>query len=115
MAKNKDTATYTEQELEERVAAGESKTDWKRLDATSEADLEAAIEEDPDEDLDEFTGSAFAGLPIPPRKTYFRIGLDEDLVAWFKRGGRGYQTRMNAVLRQFYERHRKQRSDDART
>lgn len=32
--------------------------------------------------------------------------FDADMVAWFKAQGKGYQTRMNAVLRAFYERHR---------
>jgi uncharacterized protein (DUF4415 family) len=33
--------------------------------------------------------------------------FDADVVAWFKAGGRGYQTRMNAVLRRFMEAQRK--------
>jgi uncharacterized protein (DUF4415 family) len=29
--------------------------------------------------------------------------FDRDVVDWFKRQGRGYQTRMNAVLRKYME------------
>jgi len=29
--------------------------------------------------------------------------LDEDIVKWFKARGRGYQTRINAVLRAYVE------------
>ena len=29
--------------------------------------------------------------------------LDADVVEWFRSQGTGYQTRMNAVLRSFYE------------
>jgi uncharacterized protein (DUF4415 family) len=32
--------------------------------------------------------------------------LDADVVEWFRAQGRGYHTRMNAVLRSFYEAHR---------
>ena len=31
------------------------------------------------------------------------LRLDDDIIAWFKAGGRGYQTRINAVLRAFVE------------
>jgi uncharacterized protein (DUF4415 family) len=34
--------------------------------------------------------------------------LDADVVAWFRRQGRGYQTRINAVLRSYDGRGRRQ-------
>ena len=103
MAKKKRTVVLTDGEIDERIAAGEDRTDWVRVDAMSEAELEDAIADDPDEDPEEYVGAWFDGLPpIPPRKAYIHIGLDEDLVAWFKRPGHGYQTRMNAVLRAYY-------------
>ncbi len=34
-----------------------------------------------------------------PTKTSTTIRLDSDVLAWFKRQGKGYQTRINAVLR----------------
>ncbi len=48
---------------------------------------------------------AFIGLP--PQKTPVNAKFDEDVVTWFKAQGRGYQTRMNAVLRHYMETHRK--------
>ena len=36
--------------------------------------------------------------PESPKKQ-ITVRLDADMVEWFKRQGRGYQTRMNAVLR----------------
>lgn len=48
-----------------------------------------------------------ARLSFPDRaKTPLNMRLDADVVAWFKGQGKGYQTRMNAVLRSFYEAHR---------
>ena len=37
------------------------------------------------------------------RKRQITLRLDPDLVDWFQSQGRGYQTRMNAVLRTYYE------------
>jgi uncharacterized protein (DUF4415 family) len=34
-----------------------------------------------------------------PRKRQTTIRLDEDVIEWFKAAGRGYQSRMNAILR----------------
>lgn len=40
--------------------------------------------------------------PVPPKKLKINIALDPDVVAWFKQqaGGRGYQTLINAALRE---------------
>lgn len=39
----------------------------------------------------------------PPTKKQITLRLDEDIVAYFKEQGKGYQTRMNAVLRAFVD------------
>jgi uncharacterized protein (DUF4415 family) len=31
------------------------------------------------------------------------LRIDQDILAWFRQGGPGYQTRMNAVLRAFVD------------
>lgn len=36
-------------------------------------------------------------------KDRLTVRFDHDVVEWFKAGGRGYQTRMNAVLRSYFE------------
>ncbi len=40
-----------------------------------------------------------------PVKKQVTLRLDADLVAWFRSQGAKYQTRMNAVLRDYMERH----------
>ena len=45
------------------------------------------------------------GLPVPPRKKQIALRVDEDVLEWFKAQGEGYQTRMNAVLREFRNAH----------
>jgi uncharacterized protein (DUF4415 family) len=42
-------------------------------------------------------------------KTQLTVRFDSDLVDWFKADGKGYQTRMNAVLRAYVEAMRKRR------
>jgi uncharacterized protein (DUF4415 family) len=67
----------------------------------------------PDEDIntddipeldDEFWKNA--KVRYPEGKERLTIRLDEDMVQWFRSQGRGYQTKMNAVLRSFYEAHK---------
>jgi uncharacterized protein (DUF4415 family) len=69
----------------------------------------------PDEDIDysdisEADNRSWknAKVHVPDRpKMPLNVRLDADVVEWFRAQGRGYQTRMNAVLRSFYEAHRR--------
>ena len=40
-----------------------------------------------------------ATVPWPPVKKQLTIRLDADVLAWLKANGRGYQTRINRILR----------------
>ncbi len=40
--------------------------------------------------------------PVPP-KQLVSLRIDADVLAWFRAQGRGYQSRMNALLRAFME------------
>ena len=44
-------------------------------------------------------------IRMPEKKAALSIRLDPGVVAWFKKQGRGYQTRINAVLRSYVEAH----------
>ena len=46
---------------------------------------------------------ANARVVWPQGKAPVTLRLDKDIIAWFKHQGRGYQTRINAVLRAFVE------------
>jgi uncharacterized protein (DUF4415 family) len=77
------------------------KTDWARFDAITDEQLEAAIASDPDwADFKDIDWSD-AVLVIPARKKAISIRVDEDVLDYFKRGGEGYQRRINAVLRSY--------------
>jgi uncharacterized protein (DUF4415 family) len=83
------------------------KTDWKRLDALTDEEIEASIANDPDwEEFKDLDWSK-AVLVIPPKKKAISIRVDEDVLDYFKDEGAGYQRRMNAVLRSYVEQKRK--------
>ena len=88
-----------------RVSADQLKpvnTDWERVDALTDADIDKAIAEDPDAApaLDEeWFRTAEVGFPTAKIATSIRV--DGDVMDWFKTQGRGWQTRMNAVLRAY--------------
>ncbi len=50
-----------------------------------------------------------ARVVMPGRgKRQLTVRLDGDVLDWFKAQGKGYQTRMNAVLRSYFEAHREE-------
>jgi len=101
MRKRGDIVSYSAEEVAAMRRRGEDLTDWKRVKATTEAELEASIAADPDDIHEELDWKkAFIGLP--PRKKDIHIRIDSDVLEWFKRTGEGYQTRMNNVLRAFF-------------
>ncbi|MGL5115968.1 MAG: BrnA antitoxin family protein [Beijerinckiaceae bacterium] len=100
-------AIMLEGELYEQLDNGTLKplkgeTDWKRLDAMTDAEVTAAAEADPDSRPMTDDDWAQATLVIPP-KVAVGMRLDADVLAWFKQRGAGYQTRINAVLRRYME------------
>lgn len=89
-------------------------TRWKRVKALTDNDIARAIERDSDtfEVQPEWLEDAVIVLPVR-RKERITARFDKDVVDWFKGQGAGYQTRMNAVLRAYYE--ARQKNERART
>lgn len=79
------------------------RTDWARVDALSDAEIERMARNDGDNPGTDEADWADATIGAPPAKTRIHASLDADVVDWFRRQGRGYQTRMNAVLRRYME------------
>ena len=48
-----------------------------------------------------------ARVVVPPGKKQVTVRLDSDVLAWLKDQGKGYQTRINAILRAYYDAHAK--------
>jgi uncharacterized protein (DUF4415 family) len=76
-----------------------SLTDWERVDALSDEEIDTSDIPPLDEDF--FLN---AELLMPEPKQVITMRVDKDVLDWFKAQGRGYQTRMNAVLRMYMER-----------
>jgi uncharacterized protein (DUF4415 family) len=79
-------------------------TDWTRVDALTDEEIAQAITEDPDtfEPEPEWRQRAMILRPGQP-KLRVTAYFDQEVVEWFRAQGRGYQTRMNAVLRAYME------------
>ncbi len=77
---------------------GEGRTDWERLRRQREQGIDPEI--DPEEG--EFDWSR-ARVVMPAKKIPVSVRLDDDVLTFFKAQGRGYQTRINAVLRSYME------------
>ncbi len=102
MRKNGDIKRYSAKQLAAMKRKGKGRTDWARLEAMSEPELRAAIAADPD-DVHVETDWTRAVAGLPPRKRGIHIRLDEDVLTWFRKMGKGYQTMINNVLRAFVE------------
>ena len=45
------------------------------------------------------------GLQSAPRKAQITLRLDEDVLEWFRNQGKGYQTRINEILKAYKKAH----------
>jgi uncharacterized protein (DUF4415 family) len=74
--------------------------DWSRFDAMTEDDIRKAVAEDPDAAPVDMDWSDAVILELMP-KTPISLRVDTDVYDFFKSTGKGFQTRMNAVLRAY--------------
>jgi uncharacterized protein (DUF4415 family) len=84
--------------MKKRDLQKRSHTDWARLEAMGDEEIDFS---DIPELSEAFFQSAVLRLPKPKAKVCIR--LDQDILDWFKSQGKGYQTKINAVLRAFKE------------
>ena len=78
----------------------ESRTDWNRLKEMSDSEIDFS-------DVPKLNKSFFskAQVRMPKRKKAVSLRLDPDVLDWFKHEGKGYQTKINAILRAYVEAH----------
>jgi uncharacterized protein (DUF4415 family) len=105
MQKKDDTVRYTAEELADMSKRGETHSDWAKAAALTNDEIEAQIAADPDEasmviDWDSAT------IEMPQPKAVLNMRVDRDVLDYFRQTGKGYQTRINAVLRSYVERMR---------
>ena len=82
-----------------------SQLDRARIGRWTEAEIEKMAAADPDHPA--LDTAFWQGVDRLPRKEAISIKLDDDVLAFFRRQGRGYQTRINAVLRRHMQSQRK--------
>ena len=87
MSKNSTTVRYTFEQIEAKLARGESRTSADAPEAES-------LGEDFWRD---------AKVVMPRAKKAVSLRIDADVLDWFKAQGPGYLSRMNAVLRSFVD------------
>jgi uncharacterized protein (DUF4415 family) len=88
--------------MKPRNTAKESRTDWRKLATAPDTEIDTS-------DVPELSEEFFreAKLRLPKGKQSVSLRLDRDVLDWFKRQGKGYQTRINAILRAYVRSHRR--------
>ena len=76
-----------------------SKTDWGRVNAMKESGIDYS--DSPPLDKEFFKKAVL----WPGTKKQLTLRLDPDVVEYFKKQGRGYQSMINSVLRRYVEAH----------
>ncbi len=93
--------------MKKRATSKKSQTDWKRIKAMKDQDIDLS-------DNPELAPAMFAraivrrGLKPVPRKTQLTLRIDGDVLEWFRKQGRGYQTQINSLLRAYMEAHKRE-------
>jgi uncharacterized protein (DUF4415 family) len=83
-----------------KTAKPEPGTDWQRLRGMTDEEVHAAVIADPEIKPTDDAFWRAARVVMPQSKKTVTMRLDADLLAWFRRQ-RGYQTRINAILRAY--------------
>src|SRR4029450_4157486 len=87
----------------------ESETDWARLDTMTEEEVEQQAAEDMADLGIDPDWMEHAEVITPRTKDRVTVRLGHDILEWLKAQGRGYQTRINAILRAYVESQRARR------
>lgn len=102
MPRKNGTVRYTAKQIKSKIARGEDRTNWRKVDVVTGVKLEGSIRADADDIRAEPDWTrAIVGVPAP--KDHINIRIDHDVLQWFRSNGKGYQTLMNNVLRAFVQ------------
>ena len=80
----------------------ESRTNWRKLAALPDDRIDTSDIPELDEDF-----FREASVRLPKGKQSVSLRIDSDVLDWLKRQGKGYQTRINAILRAYVRAHRR--------
>ena len=91
--------------MRKKVTLSRSGTNWDRLRVVTDDQIDSS-------DVPVITPAQFAravvrrGLKPVEGKTQVTLRIDKDVLDWFRKQGRGYQTRINALLRAYVDAHK---------
>ncbi len=79
-----------------------SQTNWEKVDNLTDEQIDTS-------DIDPLDEAFFkhAEVRIRPPKKSLTLRMDADVLEWFRKQGKGYQTRINAILRTYMKAHSK--------
>jgi uncharacterized protein (DUF4415 family) len=91
--------------MKKKLTSTKSQTDFARLDKIKDEDIDYS-------DAPAITPEMFAKSIVrrglkPRTKTQLTLRVDSDVLEWYKKQGRGYQTRINLLLRAYMREHQR--------
>ncbi|QWR78388.1 BrnA antitoxin family protein [Candidatus Magnetomonas plexicatena] len=103
MARKVHIVKYTDKELSKLIKREGTFSDWDKAAGMTQAEIETCIASDSDEaemlmDWDNVT------VELPHPKAVLNMRIDKDVLDYFRKTGRGYQSLINAVLRSYVQR-----------
>lgn len=99
---------YTDSELTRLNEQEGTRSDWDKAAGMTETEIEARVASDSDED-EMVMDWDNATIELPQPKAVLNMRIDKDVLDFFRRSGKGYQSRINAVLRSYVQRQEHQR------
>jgi uncharacterized protein (DUF4415 family) len=94
---------YTDSELTKLNEQEGTFSDWEKAACMTAADIEARVASDADEEGQVIDwGNSTIELLQP--KAVLNMRIDQEVLDYFRKTGKGYQSRINAVLRSYVER-----------
>lgn len=103
MARKAHITKYTDSELAKLTEKEGTLSDWGKAAGMPDAEIEARVASDPDED-DMVMDWDKATIELPQPKAVLNMRVDKEVLDYFRKTGKGYQSRINAILRSYVER-----------
>lgn len=91
--------------MRKKATSNRSGTNWERFRVVTDDQIDMS-------DVPVITPKQFAravvrkGLKPVEAKSQVTLRIDSDVLDWFRKQGRGYQTRINALLRAYVDAHK---------
>ena len=83
----------------------DTRTDWARLKAMTEEEIEANALSDPDNPPIDMSDFWERGVAVDGARNLTRLNLDPDILAWFQGQGKDFRTVIGAILQNYMETH----------